>query len=455
MAKMSPLRAIAMGVVSMQYGPALSVYGAYVMIYSPKTPGLTILITVVLMLGVAKVITFFAHRHVGSGGILTYIARDSGRRTPAYLATAGLFSGYVAVLGSTVTATSVFVTGVLYNLGVKGAAGEHWQLVILVLIAVCTTAVCHRGLEASFWVAATLGLACVPVVVWVMIQYSVKHGVHFAPLYSLSGFDLTSTLLGVVFLSSAFIGFDALATLASDTEEPRRNVPRILNAVVLAGVPVLVLSLLVESPIANTDAFAAGDTVSSIMAKQGGVGWMAIPVDVLISASMIAAAVAFQSFAGRFFATMGSVGLLPRGLSVVDPQRGTPKRANLVAGALSLAIPVATAMLLHGSPADATVYLGAAIGYSWGYAYIVVALVAVVVVARRARNHWPVAVAGALAAAGFIAFEANGLRDGFKTADSTQSWICAGAVVLLAAGFLLVRKIRGTEIDLTAIDDVE
>ncbi|WP_228561535.1 APC family permease [Catenulispora rubra] len=438
----------------MQYGPFMGVFGAYSMAYAAGAPGLELLTTIVLFICLAKVVAYFAARQAGTGGILTYTSTNTGY-VSSFVATAGLFTGYIAMIGSTVTATSVFVTGVLYNMGFESATQGGWQIAILALIAVSTTTVCYFGLDASFWVSAILGLTCIPVIAWLLIQYAAHHGIHIAPLFDVSHFSLSTSLAGMVFMSSAFIGFDGLATLAADTAEPRKNMPRILYATVLFGAPMLAISLFLQWPIANTDAFAAGETASSIMAKQGGVSWMAIPIDVLISASMIAAAIAFLNFAARMIATMGDIGLLPRSLGKRSERDGTPRRATIVAGALSLIVPIGVALLVGGIPSNAVVYLAAAIGYSWGIAYIVVAIVAVRVVARNWRSKWGVAAAAVVSVIGFVAFEINGLRRGFTSADATQAWICVGATAVLTGVFLLVRKRSSYDIDVTAIDGVE
>jgi len=257
---------------------------------------------------------------------------------------------------------------------------------------------------------------------------------------------------------ACFIAFDSLSTIAAETENPRRSIPRILYTVVLAGAPIILISLIFTASVVtnHTDAFIAGESPMSILANSAGVPWMSIPLDLFIALSTMAMGITVLSFGGRFVATMAEIGLLPRYLAKINQKRENPTRAVIALGAISIGAPLAFAFIAGGSSVDLSITIGTQLGYAWSLSYVVVSILAIWLIATRHREAWFTALCGVVAAVGFIAFEANVLKDGFGNKDSTDAWVAIIAVFVAFVWFVIVHRSRkGESIDLTVIDQVE
>jgi len=135
----------------------------------------------------------------------------------------------------------------------------------------------------------------------------------------------------------AFIGFDEVITLAEETRDPTRTVPRALLlalgvstvlyiAVAVAAVSVLGAGALAASPrpLADVMAHVLGDRGATVVAI--------IAVMTTTNTTLLA-----LTAASRVVYGMARAGALPRGLASVHPRRGTPVRA-IVAVALVAAV---------------------------------------------------------------------------------------------------------------------
>ena len=135
----------------------------------------------------------------------------------------------------------------------------------------------------------------------------------------------------------AFIGFDEVITLAEETRDPTRTVPRALLlalglsttlyiAVAIAAVSVLGAGALAASPrpLADVMAHVLGDRGATVVAI--------IAVMTTTNTTLLA-----LTAASRVMYGMARAGALPRWLASVHPRRSTPVRA-IVAAALVAAV---------------------------------------------------------------------------------------------------------------------
>ena len=81
--KLTLRKAIILGLVSMGYTSTLGALGAYQVLYSPASPLLSMAVTMIMVLALVQVITYFARQHVGTGGLLTY-TYDPDNPYPGY-----------------------------------------------------------------------------------------------------------------------------------------------------------------------------------------------------------------------------------------------------------------------------------------------------------------------------------------------------------------------------------
>ena len=153
---------------------------------------------------------------------------------------------------------------------------------------------------------------------------------HVGDVDLLSGPGVRGVLAGAALVFFAFIGFDEVITLAEETRDPTRTVPRALLlalglstvlyvAVAIAGVSVLGARALAASPrpLADVMAHVLGDRGATVVA--------AIAVVTTTNTTLLAVTAASRVIYG-----MAKSGALPRAFAVVHQIRRTPIRAILV-----------------------------------------------------------------------------------------------------------------------------
>jgi APA family basic amino acid/polyamine antiporter len=184
----------------------------------------------------------------------------------------------------------------------------------------------------------------------------------------------------------AFIGFDEVITLAEETRDPTRTVPRALLlalglstglyvAVAVAAVSVLGAEALVASPrpLADVMAHVLGDRGATVVA--------AIAVVTTMNTTLLAVTAASRVTYG-----MARTAALPRPLAAVHRRRGTPVRAILVVTLVAAAFAGLGEFALIAAVTDFAVYV------------VFLAVNATVIILRRTRPHLrrPFAVAGSV-----------------------------------------------------------
>ena len=147
------------------------------------------------------------------------------------------------------------------------------------------------------------------------------------------GWRGTFTGAAIVFFS--FIGFDAVSTLAEETRQPGRTIPRgiIGSLFICAALYCLVAAAFCGIlPFAGLQTLlvrAHGEPLTAVLAHVApSMPWAVPVVAVGALAAQTTALLAFQIAQARIFFAMARDGLLPRALGEVHPQRRTPHRAT-------------------------------------------------------------------------------------------------------------------------------
>ncbi|MDR0278379.1 MAG: APC family permease [Paucimonas sp.] len=149
------------------------------------------------------------------------------------------------------------------------------------------------------------------------------------------GFD--PMMAGAAVLCLSFLGFDAVSTLAEETRDARRDVPRaIMLTTLAAGALFTLLAYLSQlvipgSHFENTDAAA-----NEVMLKVGG-QFLANFFTAAYVAGSLGSALASQAAVSRIIYSMGRDKLLPeRFFGSLSPRFGTPINATLLVSLVSL-----------------------------------------------------------------------------------------------------------------------
>ncbi|MGE0460398.1 MAG: APC family permease [Vicinamibacterales bacterium] len=169
------------------------------------------------------------------------------------------------------------------------------------------------------------------------------------PSYAAGGVDpsvgLGPLLGGAAVLCLSFLGFDAVSTMAEETPEPRRDIPRAILWVTLTGGLLFTLVSYVAHlvmreprclPAVDPSCTFADTAALDLMARAGGRGLGAFFIAAYV-AGAFGSALTSQASVSRILYTMGRVGALPRTFfGRLAPRFGTPVPAILLVSAVSL-----------------------------------------------------------------------------------------------------------------------
>ena len=161
----------------------------------------------------------------------------------------------------------------------------------------------------------------------------------FAP-FTVGDSGWTGIFAGSAVLALSFLGFDAVSTLAEETKDARRNIPRAILITTLVGGLLFTLVSWAGSLAIQPDWAAMStselDTASTLlMESTGGELLMNFFVAVYV-AGCIGSGMTGQVGVSRILFAMGRDGLLPKPLARVWKKRGTPVVATTTVTVLTL-----------------------------------------------------------------------------------------------------------------------
>src|SRR5215213_1595702 len=177
---------------------------------------------IVLTLGIS--LTQLAKHLPSAGGYYTYVSRTVHPR--AGFLTAWLFFLY----DPTGAAINLAFMGFFFQSTMKAEYGLNfpWWL-FFVIGGVFISVLVYRGIEISARTMVVLASLEIALVVALGLTGLLSPGegrINFSSYNPAESKDLSGLYLGVVFSIFAFTGFESVAPLAEETENPRRNLPR-------------------------------------------------------------------------------------------------------------------------------------------------------------------------------------------------------------------------------------
>ena len=267
---------------------------------------------------------------------------------PAWVA---FLVGWVMVAGLVVAAAAVtlgFGRYLHYLIAIPPTLGAYLLLALITMVAL-------SGIRRSSWITVTLSVVQVGGLLAVVL-IGLPH-LGQVNLLGGGGSSSTSVISAAALVFFAFIGFDEVITLAEETVNPRRNVPKALflalgissllyAAVSIAAVSVLGPAKLGSSPQPLADVFAH---------VVGGIGGPALAVVALMATANTS--LLCLTAASRLTYGMASRGALPTRLAAVSPRSHVPRLPILLlAGVAAVAVAVGNLELV-ASVTDFAVYL--------------------------------------------------------------------------------------------------
>ena len=138
-------------------------------------------------------------------------------------------------------------------------------------------------------------------------------------------------MAGVSAVFFAYIGFDAVSTLAEEAKNPQRDLPRgMIYSLVICTVVFILLALVLTGMVSYKN-LGVSDPLAEIFQLKG-VKWMLYFVSVAAVVAMTSVMLVFQMGQPRIWMTMSRDGLLPKKFSKIHPKYKTPGFATIVTG---------------------------------------------------------------------------------------------------------------------------
>jgi basic amino acid/polyamine antiporter, APA family len=159
------------------------------------------------------------------------------------------------------------------------------------------------------------------------------------PSFMPNGFS--GVMLAVSGVFFAYIGFDAVSTLAEESKNPQRDLPKgMLYSLVICTVVYIILSLVLTGLVNYKNFENIGDPLAFIFTKQNlDLPWMHFLVAICAVAAMTSVLLVFQMGQPRIWMTMSRDGLLPKKFQDIHPKYKTPSFSTILTG-LVVGIPI-------------------------------------------------------------------------------------------------------------------
>lgn len=248
-------------------------------------------------------------------------------------------------------------------------------------------------------------------------------------------FGASGILRGAVVVFVVFLGFDAVSTLAQETRDPQRNVPRgILAAIAVCTLLYIAVSLVMTGLVTYTALDVANPLSVATRAAGGGLDWLAPLIEIVAMSGLASVLLVLLTALSRIYLAMAQDGLLPAVFARIHPRFHAPDRATLLAA-------LAIATLAGLFPVSLLVQL-----VSLGTLLVFIAICVGVLVLRRRHADLPrpfrVAFGPLVPLLGVAVFAYMLVGVPAETWRLFSVWAVAGLITYLTFGMRKARRIR-------------
>jgi amino acid transporter len=320
-------------------GPAMSFYFSFALIAAAAgvASPVVIIIAAIAIALLGNTLAEFSRSIPSTGSFITFIGKTFGPFM-AVTTTIVISVGYIIAISSVITISGGWTQIILQHyLNVN----VPWQLLTLIFAAI-VFALMVRGVHLSTQWAGYFFVLEMTVLVLVSVVALVTHAGHlsfapFNPTHIPGG--LAGLGLGFPVAVYLFVGWENSASLAEETRDPRRNVPKaIFASIILMALSYLLFAYAtVVAFDYNTQTLAAA-AVPFISAAQKLAGILAILAYIAGFTSTMGVLIAGSNAQARLIFNAAREGLLPSGLAKLHPTRHTPWVSFLVFFLIGLGI---------------------------------------------------------------------------------------------------------------------
>jgi len=365
-------------------GPSIAVAGTVAVVYLTAGRGTiwsyVLATTVVVLVGLS--IAQFARRTAAAGSLYTYTAAGLGRGA-ALAGGWGLVFGYVTMGAACLAGAALYFGSFLAKFNLH-ALSRPWQLGLIVVFLILTTALPVRGVHISTRVSVILEVVSVAAIGVLLVALFVQYGARIdTSQFKATGSNATGIALGSVLAVGAFCGFESSTSLGLEARSPHRAIPRaVLITVLAAGVLYIIAAYGQVLGFGSAASLAQSSAPLNDLAATAGIGWLAYFLDLAIAISAAACVSACFNAAARAVYSLGREEILPASFGSAHSKFKTPHVAIYALAPVLGAIPFA--MVAYGTaPLNIFGYVGTIAVFGYLLAYGLVAISAPVFLYRR------------------------------------------------------------------------
>ncbi|WP_454190165.1 APC family permease [Paenibacillus sp. Marseille-Q7038] len=156
------------------------------------------------------------------------------------------------------------------------------------------------------------------------------------PLSISTGVSFSAILAGASLVCFSFLGFDSITTMAEETKDPKKTIPRaIMIIVIVAGLIYFVTAYLIQQMYPSLTFSHTDSAGFELMQLIGGNGLSSIFTFVIIF-SVLAQGMSSMTTVSRLLFVMGRSSLLPKKFSSIHPKFRTPVFNIMLVSVISL-----------------------------------------------------------------------------------------------------------------------
>ncbi|MGN7168473.1 APC family permease [Paenibacillus cellulositrophicus] len=156
------------------------------------------------------------------------------------------------------------------------------------------------------------------------------------PFAAGKGVSFSSILAGASLVCFSFLGFDSITTMAEETKDPKKTIPRaIMVIVILAGLMYFATAYLIQQMYPSFS-FASADSAGFELMQSIGGSVLASVFTFVIIFSILSQGMSSMTTVTRLLFVMGRTSLLPKTFASIHPKFRTPVFNIVLASVISL-----------------------------------------------------------------------------------------------------------------------
>jgi hypothetical protein len=204
------------------------------------------------------------------------------------------------------------------------------------IINVLITMLVYRGINESRKTSNAMVILKLAVIILIIVvgafYIDIENYKPFAP----KGFN--GIMQGVSAVFFTYIGFDSVSTLAEESKNPQRDLPRGMFYSLIICTVLYILISLVLTGMAPYSLLKVDDPLAFVLNYRG-IKWLEYIVSISAIIAMTSVLLVFQMGQPRIWMSMSRDGLLPKAFSKIHPKYKTPGFSTIVTG-LVVGVPI-------------------------------------------------------------------------------------------------------------------